>query len=140
MVSDAQRMANRKYYEKNREERLGQMRARARERAAALRERMTAEPELIEVERARGREQYYRRIENANRKRINEWLEDPGVSKTFKEFLRLNVLPRIERVPAAFLDMCWEFLAVAVIPANDSVTEIVDGYSGTPDSEAEEEA
>lgn len=141
MVSDAQRLANRRYYEKHRAARLEQMRTKARERAAALRERMNEDPELLEAERARGREQYYLRIERNNRKRISEWLEDPGICDTFKAFLRTNVLPQIRFIPGAFLDMCWEYLAVygADIPAEDTVTEIVDGPTATSAEEAEEE-
>lgn len=113
MTTDAQRLANKKYYAKVREERMEVMRKRAKERTAERIEYLKAHPEEVEALREKAMDKYYKGIVSANKKRIAGWLEDPDICDAFKEFLRQNVLPVIEKgLPKKFLDMCWEHLAI----------------------------
>ena len=117
MPTDAQRLANRRYYAKTRETRLVAMRERAKTRAAERNEYLMAHPEEREEARAEAAQRYQTAQTNKKTRRITEWLEDPGVSPTFKAFLTRNVLPVVERVSMKFLDICWDTLSIAVNPA-----------------------
>jgi hypothetical protein len=127
MATDAQKLANRRYYEKNREARKEAMRIRNREREAERREYLMAHPEALIESREKAMEKYYRGVIRRNRARIDGWLDDGGLSPVFKEFLRHNVLPILDNgLPPKFLDMCWEHLAIAVNPAQNNPPAEID--------------
>jgi len=89
MTSDAQRLANRRYYEKNREARLVAMRERAKARVAERNEYLKEHPEEKE-ERRKNIDQ-----SKKNKQRIEKWLSDTSAQQgtpAFKAFLRANVL------------------------------------------------
>lgn len=114
MVSDAQRLANKKYYEKVRATRMEEMREKARIRAAEHKEYLRTHPEAVEAEREKSREKYHKWLGQNKRKIIKEWLSDEGLCETFKRFLRECVIPVVDDAPKKLLDMCWEHLAIAV--------------------------
>lgn len=127
MPSDAQRLANRKYYAKTRETRLVAMRERAKARVAERNEYLVAHPEELEAVREASAQRYQMTQTNKRRRTIEGWLEDPKVSPTFKAFLRTNVLTVVDKLPNKFLDMCLEYLAIAVNPPNLNPGTTVDG-------------
>lgn len=118
MPTDAQRLANRRYYQKTRATRLVAMRERAKTRAAERNEYLMTHPEELEAIREASAQRYQTAQTNKRRRIIEGWLDDPGVSPTFKAFLRTNVLTVVDRLPNKFLDMCLEHLAIAVNPAH----------------------
>jgi hypothetical protein len=111
MPTEAQKNAQKRYYAKVRETRLVQMRERARERATEVREMMD-DPIVAEEVRLERIERYHRSVTNKKKKKVEEWLEDPGISEVFKSFLRQGVLPVIETLPKKFLDICWDYCAI----------------------------
>jgi len=127
MVSDAQREANRRYYAKTRETRCAEMRERARKQHANRLEYLREHPEAIEEDRAKSVEKYYKGVVNRNRRTIDGWLADPGISETFKQFLRHNVVSVLDKgLPKKFLDMCWDYCAIAVNPTETIPAQEVD--------------
>lgn len=128
-TSEAQKLAMKRYYEKNRDTRIAQMRDAYRVREAHHRLYLAEHPEALEEVREKGREKYHQGVERRNRVIIGGWLSDPALSPTFKEFLRHNVLPVVGNgLPKQFLDMCWEHLAIATAenPPNETPAVEVD--------------
>ena len=109
VVSNSQKEASRRYYLKNREGRLVEMRKNERERRAAIQS-------VDDKEAARGynRDKYYKGIENRQKAQIKELLEDVGICPAFKAFLRTNVLPIIGvgALPIKFIGLCKSTLAI----------------------------
>lgn len=126
MTTDAQRLANRRYYAKTRETRLVAMRERAKARVAERNQYLIAHPEEAETAKEMASQRYQTAQTNKRRRTIEGWLADPAVSPTFKAFLRTNVLTVVDKVPKKFLDMC-SHLAIAVNPANLIPGTTVDG-------------
>jgi uncharacterized protein with NRDE domain len=118
MTTDAQRRANRKYYEKVRDSRRSEMRERAKTRAEQTREYLREHPEEIEAYQKQQREKKEQYIYNGKVKRrkarIDGWLEDPDICQSFKAFLNTCVIPVIGDISDSFLDTCWSKLAIAV--------------------------
>jgi hypothetical protein len=77
-----------RYYEKNRDVLLERMRQRDAERRATKRELLDSNPDLLEEEREKMRQKYYRRVSTQVKKQIDEWLLDKTITDTFKTFLR----------------------------------------------------
>ena len=124
MTSDAQRASASKYYAKVREARLTQMRERNEKAKEAKLQYLKEHPEGWEEVRAEAVDRYYRGVVKKNKDKINQWLEDPGISETFKAFLRVNVIPVADKgLPKKFLDLCWSHLAIAVNPVNNPPAE-----------------
>lgn len=117
MTTDAQRRANRKYYEKVRESRCSEMRERARTRLEQTREYLREHPEELEAylkEKREKKEQYmYNAKVRRMKARIDGWMEDSGICHTFKAFLQTCVIPVMGDITEGFLDTCWEKLAIA---------------------------
>lgn len=139
-TSPAQKEANRKYYEKVRDKRVAQMRDAYREREAQRRAFLVEHPEAQEEEREERRERYHQHLERKQRVIIGGWLSDPDLCDPFKGFLRTCVLPAVGKgLPKCFLDMCWEYLAIATPnagnPPNIIGTLPVDGADATPRNE-----
>lgn len=130
MTTESQKVSAKKYYAKVRETRLAQMRERnAKEKEERL-QWLRTNPEGWEEIKAAAVDKYYKGLVRRNKDKINRWLEDPGISETFKAFLRVNVIPVTEKgLPKKFLDLCWIHLAIAVNPVNNTPEEVVDGTS-----------
>jgi hypothetical protein len=73
--SQAQKDAQRRYYEKNREKRLTQMRQKAAERAEKLKMEAKLNPDALKEAREMMMEKYHRYVENQNNKQIATWLK-----------------------------------------------------------------
>jgi hypothetical protein len=128
MTSESQKLASQKYYAKVRETRLAQMRERNAKARALQAQADKENPEGWEERRARAVEKYYKGVIKRNKDKINEWLEDPRISATFKEFLRQNVIPVADKgLPKKFLDLCWNHLAIASNSAETLPAPVVDG-------------
>jgi hypothetical protein len=126
MSSDAQKLANRRYYEKTREARLVAMRERAKARLAERNEYLRQHPEEQEAHREKAVDKYYRGITNQNKRTVEAWLADPDICPTFKAFLRRNVLTVIDTLPRKFFDICLHKLAIAVFSGNNNPPAEVD--------------
>lgn len=121
MTSDAQKLANRRYYAKVREARMAAMRERAKAQHATRVEYLRANPDALIEAKEKAVEKYYKGVVRNNKKTIDGWLADPDISETFKAFLRVNVLSVVEKgLPKKFLDMCVEHLAIAANPPAQS--------------------
>lgn len=131
MTTEAQKDAMKRYYEKNRDKRKAEMSERAKARTEERRQFLLAHPEELKKEREKGVEKYYKTIENKQRRRIKEWLDDPKICPAFKAFLRENVMPVVDKgLPTKFLPMCWNYLAICVnTPAQNVIVE-ADGSQG----------
>jgi hypothetical protein len=77
-----------RYYEKNRDVLLERMRERDAHRREAKRELLATNPELVDGEREKMRQKYYRRVASQVKKQIDEWLADKATTEAFKTFLR----------------------------------------------------
>jgi len=104
--------AQQRYYLKTRATRVVKMREKARKDADKVKEKCANSPEEAEKVRKANQEKYYKSVVNANKRRIQEWLDDKNISPVFKEFLRKNVNPVINNIPKQFLDMCWKHLSI----------------------------
>ena len=102
-----------RYYEKNREKRLAEMRERARVRVALLREQIANDPEKAQEARDRAQDKYQRGLIAKQTRLIAEWEADNGICPIFKEFLKTNVKPVLPNgIPMKFFKMCFSHLAI----------------------------
>jgi len=122
--------AQKAYYERTREKRLEQMRERARE--AAKQEKIVCEsdPEKLLERRKRMMNKYYVFMMNDIEKRIKHWKEDPGISETFKAFLKTNVEPVKMLLPRKFFRLLGK-CAIAEKDLGGNPTNDIDGATPT---------
>jgi len=116
-----------RYYEKNREKILGDMRDRDHKRRATERIRLEENPEDKKVVREENRDKYYKTIENKQRKVIKQMMDDVGICPVFKAFLETNVAPAIHKgLPVKFLSMCYNhlFIRCANPIGNNNITAV----------------
>lgn len=127
--------AQKRYYEKTRDTRLAQMRERAKERNAEEREACIDNPALLGERRKKFLDKYYAYQSSNTTKQIEAWKADPGVSPTFKSFLKENVEPVKELLPRKFFSTLSK-LAIAVKPVPEvPINTIV--YGGEEDTTAD---
>jgi hypothetical protein len=134
--TEALSKAQKAYYERNRSKRLAEMRERAKVRNEAERIACEGNPELLKERRAMFLEKYYKHQMADTAKRIKEWCEDPGISNTFKEFLKENVEPVKTLLPRKFFNTLSK-LSIAVKPTPEVITQIVDAQEERPYTSAE---
>jgi hypothetical protein len=116
VMSEAQKEAQRRYYEKNRERLLRQMRERARDKADTDAIERADNPVLQNEYRVKLMEKYYKGQNNKKLRQIEGWLKDEGLSDTFKAFLRTCVVPVIEEVKPHILREIFMNFAIAKNP------------------------
>ena len=112
-TSQSQKDAMGRYYDKNRDKLLVDMRNRDHNRRATERIRLDENPDDKKVALQMNSDKYYKTIENKQRKLINELLADNGICPTFKAFLQSNVLPSLPNgLPMKFLELCRSHLYI----------------------------
>lgn len=99
--------ARSRYYAKNRETILAQMKARNEKRALERKEFLRQNPEEVSTEREIYREKYYRHQSSKAKKQIDAWLKADGVSSETKEWLRVMLKEKyyLAMKPSVFRDL-----------------------------------
>jgi hypothetical protein len=106
-LTEAQKSCQNRYYQKNSEK----IKERMREYAKKRRE--------TGVEAEARRDYYYTTQDNKKKEYIKRYLDDDGITDTFKSFLRSCVEPQLENIPLRFFR---EFDNLAIVrPTNNSV-------------------
>ncbi len=122
--------AQNRYYERNRDKRLEQMREYARNRNTELRAQAECNPVTAQELRAMMAEKYSKWVANKTRRQIDGWLANPAYTATFKEFVRSCVEPMKDRVSRKFLNGLETLADAGRIVESECVTPIVDESSG----------
>jgi hypothetical protein len=129
--TEALSKAQKEYYQRNRDKRLEEMRAKARERNKMEKEACLNNPALLAERRKRFLDKYYEHVMRDTQSRIDGWITDPGISKTFKLFLKENVEPVKTALPRKFFTLLGK-LAIAEKPNDKPINELIDGASDKP--------
>lgn len=141
--SEATIEAQKRYYQKTRETRLVKMRENARAKAEVRRIITDTSPEEAEKIKEENRKKYHRSVVYANKKRVNQWLNDDRICPVFKQFLKMNVMPVIANLPLKFFDMCHNNLAILhprINRPNNNIQLVVNGENGQGREEGKAQA
>ena len=101
-MSDGQ-SAYQRYYAKNREQILARMRERAATKREERRQAARQSAEALNDYRECLRDKYHRGIESKTTKQLKLWMDDPGIAKEFKQFLKACVWEHKSRLSPAFV-------------------------------------
>lgn len=135
-------LAQKSYYERNREVITAQMRERSRITRDEKKREALKSQEGLDAWREENREKYYRARESKITNQLKVWLDDKSISNTFKKFLKECLWEHKGKLTKEFIYMLSELSIVDAFKAGELESRVrQDGNQPTAtnqESEGEE--